>query len=169
MAEGNGNGKNKLLTIGTMAQACGTTTRAIRFYESQGLISSSRRSRGGGRLFERSELNRLSLVRSLRRSGFPIKTIARLLAIPEESATAARAARSVNETLRNQVVEMTKLMKAMKSLSDDLAQTAEMLTGCYGCEMPFDKLDCGECDCCRDVPKDSFPMALRAVWPMKGA
>jgi DNA-binding transcriptional MerR regulator len=167
MANGNGNVEDKFLSIGFMAQACGTTTRAIRFYESRGLIRSSRRARGGGRLFVKSELNKLKLITGLRRSGFPIKTIINLFSIPAESPTAAKAARSVHQTLRDQAREMIELGKMARTLGNDLTQTAELLTHCYECEKPFEEIDCSRCDCCTHVPKDDLPLALRVIWPMK--
>jgi len=50
------------LTIGALAERSGVAASALRFYEQQGLISSSR-SDGGQRRYEREVLRRVSFIR----------------------------------------------------------------------------------------------------------
>lgn len=163
MADGNGD----LLTIGALARASGATPRAIRFYEGLGLISSCRRSRGGYRLFEKGELDRLNLVVGLRKSSLPVKTITNLFSITKKSRTAAEAAKSLNELFREQSAEMAKTAQALKLLGTDMALSADILTGCYACDEGFDELSCGDCEYFAGIPRQGFPTTLKALWPTR--
>jgi DNA-binding transcriptional MerR regulator len=62
------------LTIGEAAALFGVTARALRFYESKGLLSPSRR--GGGRIYEASDRRQLALIRKGQRLGFTLREIA---------------------------------------------------------------------------------------------
>jgi MerR family transcriptional regulator, redox-sensitive transcriptional activator SoxR len=57
-----------LLTVGELAERSGFATSALRFYESKGLISSTRTS-GNQRRYERSELRRLAFIRAAQNVG----------------------------------------------------------------------------------------------------
>jgi DNA-binding transcriptional MerR regulator len=159
-------GSSDLLTIGAMSRASGATPRAIRFYEGLGLVSSCKRSPGGYRLFQQRELAKLNLVTGLRRSGFSIKEIARLFSVTKKSRTAASAAKTVNETLLERAAEIRKASEALKLLAADMARSAEVLSRCLECDRSFDELNCGECEKFRDFRNDSYPMAVKALWPL---
>jgi MerR family redox-sensitive transcriptional activator SoxR len=49
------------LSIGQMAQRTGLAVSAIRFYETEGLISANR-NRGGHRRFARAQVRRVSFI-----------------------------------------------------------------------------------------------------------
>jgi DNA-binding transcriptional MerR regulator len=164
MADGHGD----LLTIGALSQASGATPRAIRFYEGLGLVSASQRSSGGYRLFRPEELDRLNLVTGLRKSGFSIKEIVRLFGIASGSRTAAAAARSIKETLGDDVADVVELAEEMRLLAADLNRTADVLTRCLGCDKGFDELNCGECEPIKEIGVDRLPTAMRALWPLNG-
>jgi DNA-binding transcriptional MerR regulator len=67
------------LGIGDLAALTGVPVRTIRFYCDEGLLD-SRRSAGGHRRFARSAVDRLDLVRRLRRMGLGLPAIASVLA-----------------------------------------------------------------------------------------
>lgn len=60
-------------TIGELAEAFGLTTRAIRFYESKGLISPPRKGRA--RSYSRRERARLKLITQGKNLGFSLEEI----------------------------------------------------------------------------------------------
>jgi MerR family redox-sensitive transcriptional activator SoxR len=63
-----GRRREDLLPIGEIAARSGLATSAIRFYESEGLITSSR-SPGNHRLYARHVLRRLAFIRAAQRVG----------------------------------------------------------------------------------------------------
>lgn len=63
-----------------MAEQVGLTTRAIRYYEEQGLLEPAARSEGDYRLYDQSDVERLRFIRGLRDdAGFSLGHIRQLL------------------------------------------------------------------------------------------
>jgi len=67
------------LTIGELARRSGTAPSALRYYESIGLISSTRTS-GNQRRYPRSQLRRVAFIRIAQRVGLSLDEIAAALA-----------------------------------------------------------------------------------------
>jgi len=160
-------GAGRLLTVGDMARASGATARAVRLYESFGLIESCKRNSNGYRLFEEAQLDRLNLVLGLRRAGFGISSIVRLFSTARRSPTAADAARSLNSIFKERAAEMARTAKALSLLGSDMEKSAQLLVGCFDCDEAFDELQCGECEHFLAASRDGFPISLKALWPMK--
>ena len=70
--------RSDLLTIGETAERAGVAPSALRYYESQGLISSTRTS-GNQRRYERATLRRVSFIRSAQRVGLSLEEITEAL------------------------------------------------------------------------------------------
>lgn len=65
---------DELLSVGQVARRSGFAASAIRFYESQGLISAERNS-GGQRRFRRSVLRRLAVISAARHLGVSLDEV----------------------------------------------------------------------------------------------
>jgi DNA-binding transcriptional MerR regulator len=59
------------MLIGELAQRAGVSTRTLRYYEQQGLIS-ARRAANGYRQYEESDLRLVAEIRSLLAAGFTL-------------------------------------------------------------------------------------------------
>lgn len=70
-----------MLDITDIARATGLSSRALRFYEARGLIRPLR-SGGGRRIFGAGELERLHAIVALKRAGFTLAMIGRMLDHP---------------------------------------------------------------------------------------
>jgi MerR family transcriptional regulator, redox-sensitive transcriptional activator SoxR len=79
-----------LLPIAEVARRSGFPASALRFYERQGLIASSRTA-GGQRRYERSTLRRLAFIRAARNVGLSLDEIAAALASLPAGRTPTRA------------------------------------------------------------------------------
>lgn len=66
--------ENRLISIGVLAERTGLAITAIRFYENQGLISSTRNA-SGHRRFKRTDIRRLSFVKICQSLGFSLNDI----------------------------------------------------------------------------------------------
>ena len=66
------------LSIGELAARSGVSTSALRFYESEGLISAERTT-GNQRRFARATLRRVAFVRAAQRVGLSLEEIAEAL------------------------------------------------------------------------------------------
>lgn len=62
------------MKIGELARHAGTSTRMLRYYESQGLLSAERGT-NGYRYFQEADIERARTIASLIRSGLPTKLI----------------------------------------------------------------------------------------------
>ena len=88
--------ETRLLRITEVAAEVGLTTRAIRYYEEMGLLEPAARSGGDYRLYDRSDLERLLFIRSLRDdAGFSLAQIRQLL---EDEAARERTRERFRET-----------------------------------------------------------------------
>ncbi|MBB5857502.1 redox-sensitive transcriptional activator SoxR [Amycolatopsis umgeniensis] len=64
----------KELTVGQVAERCGTTVATLHHYERQGLIT-SRRTAGNQRRFDRDILRRVTFIRAAQRVGISLTMI----------------------------------------------------------------------------------------------
>ena len=112
-----------VLSIGEVADRTGVTVSTLRFYEAEGLITSTR-SAGGQRRFPRDALRRIAFIRIAQQIGLSLDEIAQALAaLPgERTPTAADWAR---------------LSRGWRALLDErialLQLVRDDLTSCIGC------------------------------------
>jgi MerR family transcriptional regulator, redox-sensitive transcriptional activator SoxR len=111
------------LTIGEMAERTGVAPSALRFYESEGLIFSTRSS-GGQRRYLRSTLRRVAFIRVAQRVGLTLEEIRDAMAKLPSSRTPtksdwARVSASWRPRLDDQIAVLERLR--------------DELTSCIGC------------------------------------
>ena len=112
-----------LLPIGLVAARSGLATSAIRYYEAEGLISSSR-SASGQRRFARHTLRRLAFIRAARRVGLSLADVSESLrSLPPERAPTKAEWAKVSTAWRRRLDDRI----------DDLERLRDDLTGCIGC------------------------------------
>ena len=115
--------KKDLLTVSEIANRSGFAASAIRFYESQGLISATRTS-GGQRRFERQMLRRLAFIRAARSVGLSLDEVAAALAKLPDGRNPTRA-------------DWARLSKDWRGRLDDqiagLMALRDNLDSCIGC------------------------------------
>ncbi len=99
------------LTVGVVAARAGVTVRALHHWDRIGLVSPSRRSSGGYRLYTAEDLTRVVRVAAYRELGMPLEEIDRLLAAPTEDGT---------ESLREQRDRLRSRAEALHRAADRL-------------------------------------------------
>lgn len=80
-------------TIGELCRQFGTTNRALRFYEEQGLLTPARRNTA--RIYSHKDKARLQLILRGRRVGLTLAEIRDILDIYEEEGEAAQSAEAL--------------------------------------------------------------------------
>jgi MerR family redox-sensitive transcriptional activator SoxR len=112
-----------LLTIGDMAARSGVAQSALRYYEREGLIRSTRTG-GNQRRYERHELRRIAFIRIAQQVGVSLDEIRGALAALPENRTPTKAdwAR-LSARWRRKLEERITLMERLR----------DQLTGCIGC------------------------------------
>jgi MerR family redox-sensitive transcriptional activator SoxR len=109
----------ELLAIGEVAARSGMAPSALRYYEEQGLISSSR-TPGGARRYARSVLRRLAVIRAARNVGLALPEIRAALETlpPGRPPTAddwARLSQGWRDRLDEQIAALSKLRDGLSS------------------------------------------------------
>src|SRR4051812_8549356 len=99
--------------VGELAAATGLTVRTLHYYGEIGLLTASRRSEAGHRLYADEDVERLYRICLLRRLGLPLGEIGRALDDPAWSLHAAMAAH---------LGELERRMEAAGRLRHRLAQ-----------------------------------------------
>ena len=114
---------SELLLIGEVAARSGFAASALRYYEREGLITSTR-SPGGRRMYPRAVLRRLAFVRAAASVGLSLEEVREALAALPESRTPTKAdwAR-LSRTWRARLDEQIAALQALR----------EGLTSCIGC------------------------------------
>jgi len=82
--------KTDLLTIGELAARSGVAPSALRYYESQGLITATRTT-GNQRRYERAMLRRIAFIRSAQRVGLSLSEITEALRTLPDGRTPTRS------------------------------------------------------------------------------
>lgn len=113
-----------LMYIGKLAKLTGATPKAIRHYESIGLIPIPRR-KGRYRIYSESDIHLLKMIRQAQTVGFSLAELAGLAAA--KSATGKFPLELANklfsgkyEQLQKRICEIEDLKKSLKSLQKEL-------------------------------------------------
>lgn len=111
------------MTVGEVASRSGVAVSTLHFYESRGLISSTRNA-GNQRRYPRAILRRVAVIKVAQRMGMPLNAIAEALsALPDRRTPTAADWRRLSATWRadlNQRIDM-------------LTRLRDQLDGCIGC------------------------------------
>jgi MerR family redox-sensitive transcriptional activator SoxR len=111
------------LTIGEVALRSGIATSALRFYEAQGLITSSRTS-GNQRRYARAVLRRVALIQAGRAAGIPLERIRSALeTLPASRTPSRRDWERLSRTWREDLDRQIATLHAIR----------DRLTTCIGC------------------------------------
>jgi MerR family redox-sensitive transcriptional activator SoxR len=111
------------LTIGEVAARSGVATSALRFYETQRLISANRTS-GNQRRFDRAVLRRVALIQAGRAAGIPLEQIrATLETLPANRTPTRRDWERTSRRWRDDLDERISTLRALR----------DRLTTCIGC------------------------------------
>ena len=115
--------KDRMLTIGELADRAGLATSAIRFYESHGLLRAERNA-AGHRRYRADALRRVSFVKVAQRVGLSLADIRAALDSLPDSRTPTRR-------------DWARLAQRWQPILDErialLEQLREKLDGCIGC------------------------------------
>ncbi len=109
---------SNVYSIGDLSREFGVTTRTIRFYEDQGLLSPTRN--GQNRIYRARDRVRLKLIFRGKRIGFSLKEINKLIELYDAPEGEAGQLRSFIEKIRARRVELL-------AQKDDIAHVLDEL------------------------------------------
>lgn len=112
-----------MISIGDLAKRAGVAASALRFYESEGLLSSAR-SAGGRRYYPRSEMRRVAFIRAAQSVGLSLDDIKTALASLPGNRTPTKE-------------DWERLSKSWRPLLDEriaaMSRLRDTLSNCIGC------------------------------------
>ena len=109
--------KDEVLTISQMAEKFGVTPRALRFYESKGLLAPAREGRA--RIYKQDDQQQLLLILKGRKLGFTIAEISQMIAAED-----GRASQQVLKMTREKCLEQIELLE--RQMNDTKEALAEL-------------------------------------------
>ncbi|MFQ5679961.1 MAG: redox-sensitive transcriptional activator SoxR [Gemmatimonadota bacterium] len=111
------------MTIGNMAERSGVATSALRFYEAEGLIFSTR-TKGNQRRFARATLRRVAVIRAGQAAGIPLARI-------REALDELPAERTPNKADWGRLADAWR--SDVEARISQLEGLRDKLTSCIGC------------------------------------
>ncbi len=114
------------MLIGGLGKATGTKVNTIRFYEQVGLLPVPSRSQSGQRVYDDSDVRKLSFIRNARSLGFSLDEIRSLIDLGNQPNTDCSGAAAIaSGHLRNVDLRIERLQR----LRVDLHRLIESCTG----------------------------------------
>jgi MerR family copper efflux transcriptional regulator len=122
------------MNIGQAAEASGVSAKAIRYYETAGLIAPAGRSEGGYRVYGEHDVRVLRFIRRARDLGFSIERIRRLLDLWHDR---ARASADVKRLALDHVGEIDAKIAALAAMRDTVQDLANACDGDHRPDCPI--------------------------------
>ena len=113
---------NNFMTIGEVAKKMGVTVRTLQYYDKEGLLSPSKQSEGGRRLYSNKDLIMLHQVLSLKSLGFTLDDIKERLIKLETPKDVANALSEQADDIRNKIKNLQDSLKAIEQLKEEVLQ-----------------------------------------------
>ncbi|CAN5294985.1 redox-sensitive transcriptional activator SoxR [soil metagenome] len=112
-----------LLSIGTLSERTGVATSALRYYEAEGLLSSSR-SEGGQRRYHRETIRRVSFVRVAQEVGLSLTEVHEALSsLPDRRTPTQKDWEKLSKAWRPRLDAQIRMLERLR----------DRLDGCIGC------------------------------------
>lgn len=122
------------MNIGQAATASGVSAKAIRYYETAGLIMQAGRSEGGYRVYDNADIRVLRFIRRARDLGFSIERIRELLRLWSDR---DRASAEVKTIALAHAAEIEAKIAHMREIADLLHSLADACEGDHRPECPI--------------------------------
>ncbi|MBN3906539.1 MAG: heavy metal-responsive transcriptional regulator [Nostoc sp. NMS1] len=109
--------ETKLLLIGQVTDISGIPIRTIRYYESLGLIKSSRRTEGGFRQFSLDVLTRLAFIKRAQNLGLSLEEIGNILQVYDQGQAPCG---EIKEKLQDKVLQIDRQIDQLLTLRSEI-------------------------------------------------
>jgi DNA-binding transcriptional MerR regulator len=116
------------MRIGELAQLAGTSTRSLRYYESQGLLR-ARRAANGHREYDESDLRLVQEIRSLLAIGFALEETRPFVECLRAGHSSGDVCPAAIEVYRRKLAELNDGIDRLSQIRDRLAAQLSVVTG----------------------------------------
>ncbi|KAB1948741.1 MerR family transcriptional regulator [Micromonospora sp. ALFpr18c] len=117
------------MRIGELASSTGVSVRALRYYEEQGLLASTR-SNGGQRHYGDAAADRVHLIQMLYAAGLSSRTILDLLPCVDAKVSTPQSRALLNAERARIDEQITRLVQARDRLDAVIAHSQSSASGC---------------------------------------
>lgn len=118
-----------MMTVGEAAKAVGVAPSTLRYYERQGLITPSDRTRSAYRLYDKEAVERLGFIRAAKAVGFTLDDIRTLLEL-DADAPREKVRVLLERRLAEVDAKLINLKRVRATLSDALGRCLQSRKGC---------------------------------------
>jgi len=146
--------------IGDVAEMLGTTIRAIRYYEEEGLLQPVRTA-GGTRLYSTRHVDRLRAILRLAQGGYSLEAIRDLARLRERCATGHESQDRVSARLDSLLADIDQRMRELRSLALEVRAARNTVQQCAGCKNPPSTAGCPHCPVVDRLP---YIELLNLIW-----
>ena len=112
---------NNQMSRGSLAKQTGVNIETIRYYEKIGLIPEPKRSSGGHRIYDQSQLRRLSFIRRTRDLGFTLKEVRALFELVDGGDYTCAEVRDRTivhlEDVEQKICDLQKMQSTLRSMA----------------------------------------------------
>lgn len=150
----------KPLKVGEAASLLNTSTRTLRFYEEQGILSPVRSTKGV-RLYTNEDIDIARVAQHLTALGVALRDIAELATIRSRSKTGNQASHKVFALLEELRRGVEGKKKECDLVLEQIDVTSRLVRRCFGCENPPTYRRCEKCPVARS---DDQSRLLRLIW-----
>ena len=112
------------MRIGELAEAAGTTTKTLRFYEDQGLLPPSERTPGGYRDYTTESLTRIDFIHRGQAAGLSLAQIRQVLDIRDEGQPPCTHVRDLLDTRLAAVDQQLSQLQGLRTTLTELRAQA---------------------------------------------
>lgn len=119
-----------MISIGTLAKRSGVLAETIRYYETEGLLRKPERTAGGYRLYDTSDVERLSFIRQARDLGFKLDAVRRLLGLAD------RRVNTCDEVRELAGAHLTEVRAKLADLRRMERVLSNLIRSCQGSTVP---------------------------------
>jgi MerR family copper efflux transcriptional regulator len=137
------------MNISEVAKKTGLTSKAIRFYEQKGLISTPDRGENGYRRYAGKQIEELTLLRQARQVGFTLEECQELLALLHNP---QRHSADVKARTLQKAADIARHITELQAMHQQLLALADSCPGDEGAECPIINSLSG-CGCHRGVDR----------------
>jgi DNA-binding transcriptional MerR regulator len=134
----------KRYKIGEAAKRLGVSTRTLRYYEEEGLLTPFRAPKGT-RYYTDAHLERLAAIIRLSRAGLGMEAIRTIASAREGCATGDDSSRKVRALLDSAERRLQRKAEEITELIKEIRAAKQVVERCNGCRNKPDTRGCPEC------------------------
>ena len=135
------NSKHELVKIGELSRQANVSCRAIRYYEELKLISPTKTSEGGFRLYDNNALHKLNVIKEFKKLGLSLDEIKSIM-LPAPSMKKSELLDYSRKVIKFQLKKIEIELDRLTKLKDQNKLALAMLDQCQKCPEKVCPSDC---------------------------